>query len=270
MSLICKIENTEMMKNITQVYFLGQAGYILKTSETIIYIDPYLSNYIENPLGIGDTKMKRLYPSPINPKEIHKVDAVLCTHAHYDHMDPWTLESISCKFKLYCTEIAYKENPINLNRENITYVIPDNYFYIKNAKIAAIPAAHYNLFDEKSGNIISASYIIEIKSKTMLFWGDGILYEGLIENLSKYRFNYAFIPINGRDWFREKEGIIGNINFREVVELSKRINVETLIPNHYDLFYHNSENVEYFNDSMKKENPSQNVKILNVGEHIDC
>ena len=37
-----------------------------------------------------------------------------------------------------------------------------------------------------------------------------------IDNLSMHHFNMFFAPINGRDWFREKDGIIGNINSREL------------------------------------------------------
>jgi len=47
--------------------------------------DPYLSDFVEHSAGLNDTTMKHLYPPPINPEKISKVDAILCTHTHVDH-----------------------------------------------------------------------------------------------------------------------------------------------------------------------------------------
>ena len=82
------------------VGFLGQSGYLIKTEKTTVLIDPYLSDYIENTDGSNDSKMKRNFPPPIRPEELQGIDAVLCTHTHLDHMDPWTLEKIPSPYKL--------------------------------------------------------------------------------------------------------------------------------------------------------------------------
>ena len=48
---------------------------------------------------------------------------------------------------------------------------------------------------------------------------DGIPYDGLTDRLNSYSFDYFFAPINGRDWFRKSQGIIGNLSSRELAEL---------------------------------------------------
>ena len=73
MDLLYEIEEESIDKNRLDVFFIGQSGYILKTNECIIYIDPYLSDYIENPNGLSDKYMCRNYPSPIDPKKIKKI-----------------------------------------------------------------------------------------------------------------------------------------------------------------------------------------------------
>ena len=91
MNLI-ELINDPTKGEIFRIGFLGQTGYALKKNNTTILIDPYLSNYIEHYNGLNDQKMIRQYPPIIKPHEIDSIDAVLCTHSHFDHMDPWTLK----------------------------------------------------------------------------------------------------------------------------------------------------------------------------------
>ena len=115
------LNNPSLDQNLS-IGCLGQSGYVLKKNETTILIDPYLTDYISHPDGLNDPKMKRQFPPVISPSEIQTVDAILCTHAHGDHMDPWTLESIKPRYKLYCTEAAFNNNPVNLDVDQLIWV----------------------------------------------------------------------------------------------------------------------------------------------------
>ena len=99
MNLLEKIESQEIDDNQLCIYFLGQSGYVLNFKEMTIYIDPYLTDYIENPLGLNENNMFRSFPSPIDPKLISKCDAIICTHSHVDHMDPWTINQINSEYE---------------------------------------------------------------------------------------------------------------------------------------------------------------------------
>ena len=48
-----------------KIRFLGQSGYILKSGNTEIIIDPYLSDSVNRVAG-----RPRTLPVPINPKDI--------------------------------------------------------------------------------------------------------------------------------------------------------------------------------------------------------
>jgi len=54
-------------------------------------IDPYLSDSLADKYKGKEFPHIRMAPPPIRPKEINKLDFVLCTHRHSDHMDPGTL-----------------------------------------------------------------------------------------------------------------------------------------------------------------------------------
>ena len=64
-----------------KITWIGQSGYIIKSGETEIIIDPYLSDVVNRVAGRA-----RLVEAPIQPEEI-TADAVICTHNHLDHLD---------------------------------------------------------------------------------------------------------------------------------------------------------------------------------------
>src|SRR5262245_39201748 len=68
------------------LWWLGQAGYILRASQMTVAIDPYLTDSA----AAKAPEFTRLFPPPIAPEEL-RVDVVLITHAHLDHLDPETI-----------------------------------------------------------------------------------------------------------------------------------------------------------------------------------
>ena len=78
-------------KGSVALWWLGQMGYLVKTSEgTVLSVDAYLTNSCQK---IGETlglNFNRRVPVFIEPEELD-VDHFLCTHSHYDHADPETI-----------------------------------------------------------------------------------------------------------------------------------------------------------------------------------
>ena len=264
---IINLINQSSLDNSLKIGYLGQSGYVLKKNNFTILIDPYLSNFIEDSNGLNDKRMKRNFPPTVSPEEINSVDIVLCTHGHHDHMDPWTLENIKPIFKLYCSETAYNNNLVILPKNQLKFI--DRYKSINFGEFQITPfaAAHYHKAD-LNGNPDCLSFLITIGDIKLFFWGDGILYDEIIDDLSIHHFNMFFAPINGRDWFREKEGIIGNINSRELAEICSKLNIDYVVPNHYDLFDYNSEIPSHFINYLQKLAPNQKVQIMQQSEII--
>ncbi|WP_273835212.1 MBL fold metallo-hydrolase [Halococcus sp. PRR34] len=74
-----EIEATE--PNGLSVWYLGCNGYVLRTAETTVYLDPYF--------GDGSPpRTIRMIPIPIDPTDATLCDAVLVTHEHIDHIHP--------------------------------------------------------------------------------------------------------------------------------------------------------------------------------------
>lgn len=77
------------------LWFLGQAGFLLRSGGITVTIDPYLSDSVS---AIAP-EFGRRYPAPLEPHELH-VDVFIVTHNHRDHLDPETLGAYRYKDSL--------------------------------------------------------------------------------------------------------------------------------------------------------------------------
>ncbi|AKU09337.1 MBL fold metallo-hydrolase [Haloferax gibbonsii] len=64
------------------LWYLGVAGWAIRTPETAIYIDPYFSTERDREY------VARMSPVPMEPQWADACDAVFCTHDHRDHFWP--------------------------------------------------------------------------------------------------------------------------------------------------------------------------------------
>ena len=70
------------------MYWLGQAGFVFQAGGRRLLIDPYLSDTLADKYRGSATPHERMASPPIDLRGLGKVDLVLATHHHTDHMDP--------------------------------------------------------------------------------------------------------------------------------------------------------------------------------------
>lgn len=207
-----------------KIRFLGQSGYVLKSGNTEIIIDPYLSDSVNRVAG-----RPRTLPVPINPKDI-KCDAVICTHNHLDHLDPDTVTEINEK-QFYITTNEGKEELEKFGRENAAALNVGDSIKIGNFELTAVFADH---------TVEAFGLIVKAENKTLYFSGD-TLYNEKLFNIAEYKPDITFICINGR---------LGNMNVDEALVTAKKIGAKINIPNHYDMFESNCENPLLFSKNI--------------------
>src|SRR5262249_19880721 len=74
--------------------WLGHATVFVQMAGVNILVDPMFSDRIGVTLRSMTFGLPRLSPLPIDPEHLPPIDLILISHAHFDHLDRPTLQSL--------------------------------------------------------------------------------------------------------------------------------------------------------------------------------
>jgi L-ascorbate 6-phosphate lactonase len=131
--------------------------------------------------------------------------------------------------------------------------------------LTAIPAAHEELEEEPGLGHRFFGYVLDAQGVRVYHSGDTLVYAGLLELLQRHRVAVGLLVINGRDSARRKQGIVGNMTYREAADLADAAGFDLTIPLHYDLFERNGEHPGKFVDDLYERHPRRSVLTLGRG-----
>jgi len=263
--LIAQIERLAVLPGQLALWSLGQAGFVIKGGSTIAYIDPYLSNSVEQSGG-----SPRRFPIPLDPATVQHAQIVFATHEHLDHVDPATLGPLMAASPRATLVTSPQGRAIALNADiaDERISVPRLGERIEAAGLAytAIPAAHYAYEFDDVGHSRWMGFLINCNGVTLYHSGDTIVIPQLLAALAGTPIDLALLPFNGRDFFRDQETIVGNMWPREVVELATQLEARVLIGIHNDMFAGNRVNPAMLFDEIERRAPWQRCHILQPGE----
>lgn len=262
--LINEVDKCTVKSGNAAFWWIGQAGYIVKLDDTIIYLDAFLSE-----------RNDRNIPPLLKPKEVVNADFIFGSHDHADHIDRdvWHQISLSSpKAKFVVPKLLIKALSKDLKISESRFIGLDDNMTVsdKNIKITGVAAAHEFLDqDQQTGNFPYLGFIIEGNGCKIYHSGDTCIYEGLYSKLRKLgRLDIMFIPINGRDAERYARNCIGNMTYQEAADLAGTIRPKIAVPGHYEMFTGNSENPSLFADYMDVKYPKVKYWIGKHGEMV--
>ncbi len=257
------IKHTPVIANSLAVWSLGQMGLVVKGPDAIIYIDPCLTDIIE----------ERAFPPPIAPENVTHANYVLTTHEHFDHLDPQTIKGIAqANSETQFVVTGWSLDIIDqLDIGSDRLIVPEALAPMTLAgttlRLTAVPAAHYEIEHDTMRGNRWLGYLIEWNGVTLYHSGDTILYEGYEEMmLGLPAVDVAIVAANGRDFYREQRDLIGNLWPVELARVSKHLNWDLIIPGHNDLLPGNTIPYAQHVEAIERENPAQKFKILRPGE----
>lgn len=229
--------------------WLGQAGFLLRVGAAVVLIDPYLSNFLAVKYRGSRFPHERMMPPPIKPDGFARVDLVVCTHRHGDHMDPGTLPVLaarhpSCRFVVPAAECQHAE-ALGLPVERLVPADAGQTLRPMPATdlvLHPVPAAHEQLEQDAQGHYRCLGYGITACGHRLYHSGDCIPYAGLADTVRAIAPDVALLPVNGRDAARAA-GVPGNFTLGEAIALCAEAGVATMIPHHFGLFAFNTADV---------------------------
>ena len=264
-----QIKETEYPDHMAAIWYIGQMGLVIKWKGTIIYIDPVL-NELFRPDGIS----RRLYPPPYTGQMVDRVDWVICSHNHADHMNADTLKPMWENNRhmrvvvpypvtkvLECSGIpehaivgAKEFEPVSLTEE---------------IQLLPVGAAHESYETDTSGNQCYLGYFLDLGGIRIYHSGDTMLTERLLTDIkNKGPITAAFLPVNGTDLERRGRGIVGNMDGRDAAYLAAEAGVDLVVPLHYDMVEGNTENPLLFAFYMEELYPGRKYEIMKLGQRL--
>lgn len=224
-----------------KILALGQVGYVFDAAGVRVVIDPYLSDAVAEQFG---EDLRRQIPIVHPPAELAPVDWLLLTHAHLDHTDPATLRPLLAASPAARILAPFESRAIlAAEAPGGSSVAPPPEAWIELApglELRAVPAAHTELERDAAGELRYVGFLLRADGVTIYHAGDTIPHEEIFAALAGERIDVAFLPVNERNFYRDRAGIVGNMTLREAFRFAADLGVKTLVPTHWDLFAPNS------------------------------
>ncbi|KQT43192.1 MBL fold metallo-hydrolase [Aureimonas sp. Leaf454] len=245
-SLAARLSRSPAATAGVDLFWLGQAGFLLEAAGRRILIDPYLSDSLGAKYAGSATPHDRMMAPPVLPDALGPVDLVLCTHRHTDHMDPGTLRPLGARLPDLRFVAPAAERAEALARTGVPAdrIVPmeagQRRELLPGIAIAAVRAAHETLETDADGRHRFLGYAIEADGVTVFHSGDTVPFLGQIEEVAALRADVALLPVNGRSPALSAAGIAGNMSVGEAVSLARATRIPVVIAHHYGLFGFNT------------------------------
>lgn len=248
---------------VIPVEFLGQAGFRLDFDGIIVFIDPYLSDRVER---IEGPELRRQRPAPYMPDSIKDADYVLITHIHMDHCDPDTLLPLlgaSPRARVVGPhEVTQYLLGLGVSESRLIPVSCREWEASPELVIIPVPAAHPEIEYDESGNLRCVGYLISYKGKSIYHSGDTSPADAIMSSLIKAApIDVALLPINEKNFYRDKQGIIGNMSIREAFGMALDMKARVVVPMHYDMFKPNMTYLEELQVVYRELKPDFTLSI---------
>src|SRR5260370_8151512 len=88
--LLAEIDVTTPARRSIAIWWLGQSGFLIKSAEATLVVDPYLSEHLTKKYEGTARPHVRMTRAPLSASDLSGIDLVLASHKHSDHLDPET------------------------------------------------------------------------------------------------------------------------------------------------------------------------------------
>ncbi|WP_426450949.1 MBL fold metallo-hydrolase [Paenibacillus sp. S-38] len=233
----CAEKQIEFLKsNHTEptMTWIGHSSFLLQMEGKNLLTDPVWAQR----MGLE----KRLTPPGLMPADLPRIDAVLLSHSHYDHMDMPSLRTV------------HQHNPgvqmlvpVGLGKKlrssgfhKITEVNWWDTVRLDGLELHFVPAQHWTrrtLFDTNAshwGGWVLRPVTHHGERLALYFVGDSAYFGGFKTIGERFRIGWALMPIGAYDpeWYTGKQ----HVNPEEAVQAFIDCGAQVCVPMHYGTF----------------------------------
>ncbi len=187
-----------------RITWLGHAAWLIEAGGKRVLIDPFITG---NP------------SSPVKASDLEKIDLILVTHNHSDHLGD-TVEisnrtgakvvSMFENVNLMCSNGLKQDHGFGMNKGG-------DFVDLEGIKVALVQAVH-------SGN--ECGVVLNIDGKTVYHAGDTAFFSDMGLIGSQFEIDIALLPIGG--YF--------TMGPKQATEAAKAVKAKIVMPMHYNTF----------------------------------
>lgn len=248
-----------LFKDKIKVTFVGHSTFLIQTDSFNILTDPVWADYA------GPTRLlsvKRMKNPGVILEEVPKLDLILLTHNHYDHMDKKTL-----------TYFAKRDNPLIVTSMGIAKdLVKCGFTHVKELEwwqkvdlwngcsVELVPAQHFSgRYIIDSNKSLWGGFILQIGEKQIYYAGDtgyGSHFKTIKEKFP--HIDIAFLPIGIYEpsWFMSYVHMSPLDAVRAHIDLLPQISIGM----HFGTFRLADESIDDPIKDLAKANSMLNVK----------
>lgn len=250
-----------------QVTWIGHATFLIQVSGLNILTDPMFS---ERASPFSFSGPKRLAPPGIAMKDLPKIDAVIISHNHYDHLDSDSVKALG-NAPRYFVPLGFTPW---LRKRGITNVQELDWWAsaeLGGLRFHAVPAQHFSsrtLFDRNE--MLWSGWVIETLAGKVYFsgcTGYAPLFQEIGKRLGPMRL--SFIPVGGYSprWFMRAM----HADPPEAVKIHRDVRSEQSVGTHWATFKltdeHLSEPPLYLEKALHEAGISgEQFIVMKIGE----
>ncbi|MGI4757732.1 MAG: MBL fold metallo-hydrolase [Janthinobacterium lividum] len=220
-----------------RITLLGHSSLLVEMDGTTLLIDPVFSKRASFVQWFGPG---RFFPPPLRIEDLPKLDAVLITHDHYDHLDSAAMQALADLAGVFvCSEGVGRHlrrwgvNPGKIQELNWTdsFTIPAK--TRTPMTVTALPARHFSGRSLKRYTTLWSSFALRTEQHNVYHGADSGYYEGFREIGEAYGpFDLATLEIGAFDplW---ADIHMGPDN---AVLAARDLRAKVLMPIHWGLF----------------------------------
>ena len=208
---------------LDQATWIGHATYLLQMGGVNILVDP---NW-----ALWHSIFKRVRRPGLAIEDLPRIDLILITHAHYDHLHLKSLERIADGQPILVPKgVASLMQRFHLKPVEMSWW--DEYPF-RQLRLIFTPARHWGarfLHDVHRG---FGGYVIEGRDHTVFHAGDSAAFEGFAEVGARFDIDLALLPIGG---YEAPSGREVHMNPEEALDAFRELGAREMAPMHYGSF----------------------------------